>query len=572
MAQRIVGLDIGAHSIKVVHLSGSLRGFTIEAYDEELVPTAVAEENSGAADAEMDDDQYAGVRQALAALRDRGALRGDLFVVGLPGNLATTRTVRLPFADSKRVEATLPFEVDAMVPFDLEDMVMTHQVLSGQIEGKTDVLVGLAKKQDVAVFLDLLHEAGVDPRHVELDALALDDLYRHLLAATDEAEQPTVTPGGTAIVRGGDMIGEAAAVVDIGASHTAICALVDDQVVAARTVQRGGADLTRALARVFALPLAEAEDGKLREAYLEVDGIEAPFPEQKRISDCLTAALQPIVREIRQSMQAVVAQRRVRVTRVWLCGGGARIPNLDRFLARALNVDVRRANQVGELLAPALPVERWQEGTDMGHAAKALAFALSGYSAHKSERLDFRRGELAYRGDFEFLEGRVTQMIAGVLVLALLLAFNGYASHFVLSRQEKKIALRQTEACETILGRSVQSAERCLRMMHEQIGSGGNGAVVPERTVIDAYLEVARRTPKDVTLKVEELEISMDKVRLKGVTDSYESANKVVESLKNGECFRNVQQGKARQVKAGVSFNVNLDVQCGTALAQTEEG
>lgn len=555
MAQRIVGIDIGSQSIKVVHLAVSMRSYTVTGYDEEPVPDEP--------DAEGVNDGFLGrALGALKQLKARRALRGDMFVVGFPGDEAVTRLVRLPFDDAKRIEATLAFEVEAQVPFDLDDMVMTSHVLSGRIDGQTDVLVGLAKKKDVGAFLATLKKVGIDPRHVELDALALDDLYRHLLAVDEKENAPVVTPGGTAIARGPSAYGEAAAVVDIGHNRTAICIVADDQVVTARTVLRGGADLTRALAKVFELPLAEAEQGKLREAFLEVTGADAPYPEQKRISDCLAGALQPIVRELRQSIQAVVAQRRARVNRIYLCGGGARVPNLDRFLSQELNIDVRRAHQVGEVLAPVLPVEQWNDNTDMTHAAKALSYALSGYAAHKSERLDFRQGEYAYRGDFEFLEGRAPQLVAGLIIVALLLGFNGYASHFVISRQEARVALRQQEACKKILGREVKSAEKCLAMMKEQIEGGPQGESIPDSSAIDPYLEVARTTPKDITVKVEELEISLDRVRIKGQTDSFEAVDKIVVGLQTGLCFTNVQRGPARQSGDKVGYSVSLDVDC----------
>jgi general secretion pathway protein L len=555
MAQRVIGIDVGSHSVKVVQLTVSMRSFSVTGYHEEPVP-----QDEGVEGEPRSALERAG--EALRALQARGALAGDVFITGLPGDVVTTRLVRLPFSDSRRIDATLRFEVEAQVPYDLDDMVLTSTVLSGQVDKKTDVLVGLAKKSDVAEYLSLLKSVGVDPRHVEMDALALDDLVRHLLARTEDAAPPAVTPGGTTIAAGPDAYLAATAVVDIGHRRTSICVMVEDQVVTARTVLRGGADLTRALARSFHLPLDQAEQGKQREAYLEVPGEKAPYPEQARISQILREALQPVVRELRQSFQAVVAQRRARVRRLYLCGGGARVHNLDRFLADELNVEVRRATAVSEALAPALPVDQWAQGTDMTHAAKALAYALSGYAAGKSERLDFRQGDFAYRGDFEFLEGRAPQLVAGLLVVALLLGFNGYARYFDISRREAQVMARQQEACKAILGQEVKSAERCLAMMNEQIQPTAEGAGVPEISAIDPYLEVARATPPDVTVKVDELEIGVDRVRVKGMTDSFEAVDKIVSGMQKGRCFHNVQRGPARQTGDKVGFSVTVDVDC----------
>ncbi|MBN2359583.1 MAG: pilus assembly protein PilM [Deltaproteobacteria bacterium] len=564
MAQKIVGIDIGAESVKVVHLVTTMRGYSVTAFDEEPLPEAAfdPEKSPAGGDGPAAETFFGRARQALLKLRERGALHGDLFVTGLPGEFASTRLVRLPFDDAKRIEATLPFEVESQIPFDLDDVVLASQVLSGHIGGQTDVLVGVARKRDVADYLALLKSVGIDPRQVEFDALALGELHRQLLAHSDTHEPVVATPGGTVIERGPTAYPSATAIVDIGRERTAICIVAAEQAVAARTILRGGIDLTRALAKEFGLSMAEAETGKRREAFIEVAGSPAAYPEQQRISACLTAALQPIVREIRQSIQAALAQRRVRVARIFLCGGGGRVPNLDLYLAAQLNVDVRWANEIRGALAPVLNAPPGGQPPDMLHAAKALAYALCGYVSSKSERLDFRQGDFAYRGDFEFLEGHVAQIAAGLMVVALLLGLNGYASHFSISRQETALVKRQQEACQKILGREMKSAERCLAMMQEQIKLGPGGAGMPKRTVIDAYLELARATPKGTMVKVDELEISLERIRVKGTTDSYEAVDKIVEGLQKGRCFTNVQKGSARQSGDKVSFGVTIDLSC----------
>ena len=556
MAQKVLGIDIGTHSIKVVRLLASMRGFSVELFDEEVLPKLRDE----------DGEQLGFLSKAEAALRslkERGSLSADIVVSGLPGDMSSTRLVRLPFGDAKRIEQTLPFEIEDQLPFSIDDVILTNTVLTGSVDVNTDVLVGMAKKDDVGNFLQMLKQVGVDPRYLELDALALDDLYLHVLAKSKPQDAaPLMTPGGTAIAMGPEAYEPATAIIDIGHQRTSMCIIAEDQVVAARLTLRGGADLTRALARTFSLSVDDAEKGKLREAYLEVPGAEAPYPEQKRISDSLKQALKPIIREIRQSIQAVVAGRRARVNHIYLCGGSAGISNLDRYLSHELNVKVELAKAVGETLAPALPVDQWTDGQDMGRAAKALAYALSGFSAGKSDRLDFRQGEFAYRGDFEFLQGHISQLVAGLMVIAMLLGLNGYARYFDISRQKQKIVQYQNKVCKKILGQDVRSGERCLAMMNDQISSGSEGQGIPEISAIDPYLSVIRASPKDVNLKVREMEVSLDHVKIKGETDSFEDVDKIVAELQKGQCLTNVQRGPARKSGDKVGYSISVDVDC----------
>jgi general secretion pathway protein L len=556
MAQLVIGLDVGASSIKVVGLERAMRGFLPVFYAEEPVGLDVDAEGKLLPYPER-------ARPVLASLRAQGKLKGDIVVTGLPGDMATSRLVALPFTDAKRIAATLPFELEAAVPFDLGEVVWDWAALKRlPAEETTDVIVGMARRQSVKDLLDLLKEAGAEPRYVELEVLSLENL-RQQLEPEAEREEPAVTPGGTAIQQGPSALPPAVAVVDMGASRTTVGVSAEDEVVAARSILRGGNDLTRALAKEFGLGLAEAEKGKIRESYIETPEAPAVYTEQKRISACLKGALAPLVRELRQTFQGVTARRRVRITKLYLCGGGSRVPNLIPHLARELNIHVFPLAGVDRLLGPVLPPGEAGSGQPrVPQAAVALSFALSGWSGARVRRIDFRQGDLAYRGDFEFVAARAPQLAAGFLALALLGGFNAYARHFVISRHEAVVTARQRDLCKAILGQSVDSAERCLAIMREKIGGGVGTSVVPQRSAVDAYIQLALHMPKGVTVKVEQLDITAEKIRVKGKTDSFENVDKIVKAMESGECFKKVEKGPARQEGDKISWSATVDLEC----------
>ena len=88
-------------------------------------------------------------------------------VSSIPGHLFTQRTLTLPFADRKRIEKALPFEVEDIVPFDLGDVVLDHLVLGSAAAKKdteTPVLCMILPKTVLRRHLDLLAGAGIDPQ------------------------------------------------------------------------------------------------------------------------------------------------------------------------------------------------------------------------------------------------------------------------------------------------------------------------------------------------------------------------------------------------------------------------
>ncbi|MHB8845625.1 MAG: type II secretion system protein GspL [Nitrospirota bacterium] len=113
---------------------------------------------------------FASDAELVDILRQKaGDWAGAKIVSSIPGRYFSQRVVTLPFADRKRVEKALPFEVEDEVPFDLEDVVIDHLVLENagaKKDAETRVLCMMLPKAVLRQHLVLLAEAGIDPQAV----------------------------------------------------------------------------------------------------------------------------------------------------------------------------------------------------------------------------------------------------------------------------------------------------------------------------------------------------------------------------------------------------------------------
>lgn len=103
---------------------------------------------------------------------------GARIVASIPGRQFSQRTVRFPFADHKRIEKALPFELEDSLPFSLDDAVIDHLVLdheekSGEKKKEFSILGFLLSKTVLRRHLELLASAGVDPQAVVPSSLGL---------------------------------------------------------------------------------------------------------------------------------------------------------------------------------------------------------------------------------------------------------------------------------------------------------------------------------------------------------------------------------------------------------------
>lgn len=157
MPNRTLALDVGGATLRAVLVERTLRSQRI----------------LGFYAAPRTDDLAADLR-ALTAAHD---LRWDEVVSALPGDVATHRVLVLPFTDRKRLDQTVPFELETQLPFELDAAVVDYQVL-GRDGDSTVVLAAFAPKAAVRAHLDALAAAGIDPRVVDLAPLAAVNVLR----------------------------------------------------------------------------------------------------------------------------------------------------------------------------------------------------------------------------------------------------------------------------------------------------------------------------------------------------------------------------------------------------------
>ena len=85
---------------------------------------------TGVLTAVLHHDLRTDLRAALTQLFAQAPLQADQVVVALTGPGLATHMLSLPFTDPKRLEATIGFEVEGQLPFDLSEAVYDYQIAS----------------------------------------------------------------------------------------------------------------------------------------------------------------------------------------------------------------------------------------------------------------------------------------------------------------------------------------------------------------------------------------------------------------------------------------------------------
>ena len=520
---RILGLDLGSHSVKGLLLDANTRTPAVKAW---------AEVRRG------EGERLETLRTALRELLARPELRNpDQVVVALPGPSLVTHQLALPFTDPKRIEATIPFEVESQIPFDLNEAVFDYQVASQVKDKGSELLVGVVRREELATLLQVLNEAGVDPRVVTHPAIT----YQNLLL-----QQPGLFVGTDA---------EAVAIVDIGHERTTLAiGRPSGGVEFARTFAGGGYNLSRALATEFQTPQPEAHHWKEQHGAL-ASAASAQGPDGERAAAAFVRGLQPVLRELRPSFKAFTAGTRRQVGAVLLCGGTARMPGLAEQLSKDLGMPVRVLTLPQETTA-AVPAP------DQPAVMQAYSLALRGLaSGAKAPRFNLRRGEFAFKGDYDYVKDKLGLLASFAATLLRLLIASGVVRNSVLARREAQVDAVLCDVTQRILGSCEKNYDIALNRLK---GVESPAAALPKLSAVNLLAEMTQRVPADVLVTFDRIDIDLERISVRGLTDSSKQIDTISTALRGHRCFKEVKEGKVEKTRDGnkVSFRLDIQVQC----------
>jgi Tfp pilus assembly PilM family ATPase len=543
MAHRIVGVDLGAYSVKLAVVGAGFRKTSFVDWIELAVPAPIGDETLEA-------------RQARAVgqlLRARG-WDHDFPFTTLGGEALSMRVLDFPFHGLKRadLDKAVGAELESQLPHELDDMVYAYELLP---------------RDAAAPAVDDGEPAAPPPAGTRILAAATTKERVSRLIAAHAAEQAEphgvlAAPAAYARVAGalGALAGDPAdgvMIVDHGHARTNVCIVARGRVVFARTLSRGSRHVTAAIARAWGMPLDEAERAKHSDGFIASSREAAPTEAWARISDVVRGELVPLARELRQTLAACRAQTGVAVARAALAGGGARLRGLAGFLADELELPVAPVgpDDAARLFGP--PSGARAAAVPLDAALLSLGAALEGASGRPA--FDLRQGPLAYKHDFSFLRARAGYLTGAALAVAAFFAANAYAALYAL-RTEQAVLDKQLETETTeIFGAPVSLEEIESRLAPARVDSP-----LPKMTAFDLLVEISKTLPPrgEGKIDVSELEIDPKRVYLKAVADSSATIDAAAKKLRDIECFGDVQSGRVDTVSDGKQFTFTIPAKC----------
>ena len=458
----IYGIDIGSASVKIAQVEKKLRGYTVKRLKS----------------VQAGDDPAIALKNALAQMGFDP--KEDTVAVAFPKVRVSTRVLTMALADDKKIAEALPFELESLVPFDAEKMVIAHQ-LARKKSGEPEVGVAFASRLEFTRFLAMMDTAGADPDYV------IPSLFAITAALGGANRTDSVT-------------------VDIGVSTVLVLATRGDSMVLAHTAEIG-ADIAESL--------SSASDG----------GAESEAG--------LSLFADKLAREVKLVIAGASKENEpFSPLKISLCGGLAADSKFKSLLADRLDVPVERASAEGD----DAPVEndglrdRWGRPPIFVSALGAALIAAK----DPDTRANFRVGSHKKRGGFAGARRQaiLTAALAGVFVLAWIGAYIAEgmrldAKYGALKNELRAEFKKAMPEVTNIVSEMAQLKSAIAALETKAVTLGP--ALAEKDPFLDRFTSVTDSVPEGARLDIAEFTYEWDRILLSGKTDSFER----VEQLRN---------------------------------------
>ncbi|PIS13290.1 MAG: hypothetical protein COT67_02530 [Candidatus Tagabacteria bacterium CG09_land_8_20_14_0_10_41_14] len=351
--QKVVGIDIGSSSVKVVQLRREKERAILETYGE-LATGPYVKRQIGQV-VQLPEEV---VVNMLKDLFKEASVTATSAAVSIPVKNTFIAVIDLPLVSEKEMDEMVRLEARKYVPVPIKEVEINWQII-GRSEEKADGQKN-EKLQLAEILLVVIHKEVIQKYRGVVEKLGLK--MKLIEAEVFSAWRSVIFRPVAPVI-----------VIDMGAS-SAKMSIVDAGVLRSTyTIDKGSQMITDSISKSLNISFERAEELK-REVGLSTR------PEYKELASVMESNLNFIFSEAREFMLAYRKKNNKSVSQVFLTGGGAILNGVVDLAVKSLGVETLRADSFAKMDYPAFLQETLKKigpsfSTASGLALKSLNHA-----------------------------------------------------------------------------------------------------------------------------------------------------------------------------------------------------
>lgn len=424
-------------------------------------------------------------------------------IVGIPQELASVRVLEVPFTQGSRIEKVLPYEAEASIPFDIEDLIFDYLPLA-QVDGGTRLLTASISRDAIAGLLRHLKPMGLDPMVIAPSAMCLN-----LLPGANGADP--MERGRTAFLNVG-ALGSQLSVVEAG-----------------RTI----------FTSHFRTGMLEMHEEPPAEADAEGSAEENENGEPEASTSYVELGVEDIISRLSPGLKWAVHHLEgfapfdhgcpPPLRRIWLTGEGAGLEGLADGLSREIEISTERF----ALPAAALSEDSASPGGRDAELAPAVALAMQKAMPQAVKGINFRKQEFAFHPERREL---IRKMIFPALLLVLMFVVMGVRASISGSSEEQVVEqIRQEMAAdfqkEFPQAAVVDPSRQLKQMLKDVKAKQQKYQDLSYPTALEILAAISAAAPEELNVTVTSFDFRNDKATISGDAEKLEEPNELAKKL-----------------------------------------
>jgi type IV pilus assembly protein PilM len=303
--RNLVGVDIGASSVKVVQLKQSRKNLQVVRYGYAPLPPQTIIDghimSSGV------------VVEALAKIFQDSKIQSRDVAVGVYGQSVIVRKITVPMMTNEELDEQISWEAEQHIPFDIKVMSIDYEILRRRPEaGQMDLLLVAAKRDEINDYASILREAKLRPSVVDINAFTIQNIFEHQQGLPDDGS---------------------IALLNVGAAVTSLNIVSHGISAFTREITNAGNAITEEIQKQVSVPYEQAE------AYKCGGGPTQIVPQE--VHQVISSACDALAGEIQRSLDFYLATSgEPEISRVFVSGGSAYLHPLCAAVEKRARVPV----------------------------------------------------------------------------------------------------------------------------------------------------------------------------------------------------------------------------------------
>ena len=497
MLEKILGLDISSDSVAAVQVKGGLKGHHVQACAHVMI------------------EEAGGLEEALKALVEQVGLEADICISSIPGEHVSYRNLRMPFRDKKKIRQTLAFELETMVPFPVEDLLVDFTMVDRS--DQSEILAASVKQAYISEYLAHLQANGIDPAVLDISAVPTVCWLLRQAATPDDG-----------------------LLLEIGLKRNTMILYLERRIALVRTLPFNGSAIAQTL-------LNGTESG--------LEGMQA----DEKIESCLRS----FCTEVQYTLHAFGSQtaKTVRPQSVFITGSGALYPDTENLLNRFLDLPVERIDLTTD---PRVHMDENIAGA-WNPELMNNALALAVRQAKQSLGFNFRRDGFEVKKQYFRHNKEIRKAAAFLIVVVCLLAVDMGVDYYFLKKRYKILDQQITQ----VFRQTLPGVKRIVDPVHQlkvRINEINKSAlslpgISAKRKVLDLLRDISLRVPESADVDMTRIVVDPDAVLIRGETDTFNTVDTIKKGLESSVCFNTVSISSANLDRSGnrVRFEMKLE-------------